>query len=119
MLPPEAEPALFSSMTGKQCFDLRAAGPGFAVLDAAVAAVAGEDGGGTREACRDAGGLGLLDFEQGVGEVLFVPSNWWHQVENLQPTLSINHSAFTATNTSPIEEHPVQHHTVCMRSPCC
>ena len=29
---------------------------------------------------------------QQAGEALFVPSGWYHEVENLEPTLSINHN---------------------------
>ncbi|KAI9012533.1 hypothetical protein CLU79DRAFT_709243 [Phycomyces nitens] len=32
------------------------------------------------------------------GETLFVPSGWFHQVENLGPTISINHNWTNATN---------------------
>ena len=37
-------------------------------------------------------------IEQGAGEALFVPSNWHHQVENLEATLSINHNWLNAFN---------------------
>lgn len=35
---------------------------------------------------------------QGPGEVIFVPSGWFHQVENLTDTLSINHNWCNGTN---------------------
>jgi hypothetical protein len=81
MIPPSLEPALYSSDNpSQQCFDLRVPGPGFSALEAM------RDGVGTES------DDGLLDFEQAVGEALFVPSSWWHQVLNLEPTLSINHN---------------------------
>ena len=41
-------------------------------------------------------------IEQDVNEVMFVPSNWFHQVENLEPTISINHNWFNGFNLSNI-----------------
>ncbi len=29
---------------------------------------------------------------QGPGEIVFVPSGWWHQVENVSDCLSVNHN---------------------------
>ena len=42
--------------------------------------------------------LQYFEFQQGPKEVIFVPSGWYHQVENLTDTLSINHNWFNATN---------------------
>ena len=39
-----------------------------------------------------------LSFIQEEGDTLFVPSGWHHTVENLAPTLSINHNWINATN---------------------
>ncbi|CAI7839580.1 unnamed protein product [Closterium sp. NIES-53] len=36
--------------------------------------------------------------EQGAGDAIFVPSNWFHQVTNLEDTISINHNWVNATN---------------------
>ena len=36
--------------------------------------------------------------QQGPGEAIFVPSGWFHVVENLEDTLSINHNWFNAHN---------------------
>ena len=35
-----------------------------------------------------------VEVVQEAGEALFVPSGWHHQVENLEPTLSVNHNWF-------------------------
>jgi len=35
---------------------------------------------------------------QEAGETIFVPSNWWHQVHNLEDTISINHNWANACN---------------------
>lgn len=40
----------------------------------------------------------VLEVIQGVGEILFVPSQWSHQVENLEETLSVNHNWCNAYN---------------------
>ena len=39
-----------------------------------------------------------FEIIQGPGEVIFVPSGWYHQVLNLTDTLSINHNWFNGTN---------------------
>lgn len=46
------------------------------------------------------GGVVLRPIEvvQRAGELLFVPSGWFHQVENLEDTISINHNWLTAHN---------------------
>jgi hypothetical protein len=43
-------------------------------------------------------GDGRLEVEQGPGQVLFVPSGWYHQVSNTTDTLSINHNWFNGTS---------------------
>lgn len=35
---------------------------------------------------------------QEAGEAIFVPSGWYHQVQNLQDTISINHNWFNGYN---------------------
>ncbi len=42
--------------------------------------------------------LQYFEIQQGPGEVIFVPSGWYHQVTNLTDTLSINHNWFNGTN---------------------
>lgn len=37
-------------------------------------------------------------MSQGPGEIVFVPSGWWHQVENVTDALSINHNWVNAAN---------------------
>ena len=39
---------------------------------------------------------------QKQNEIIFVPSLWYHQVKNVQGTISINHNWFNATNISTI-----------------
>ncbi|KAI9098341.1 hypothetical protein DFS34DRAFT_620601 [Phlyctochytrium arcticum] len=41
---------------------------------------------------------------QNEGEILFVPSGWYHQVENIGPTLSMNHNWCNASNLPSICE---------------
>lgn len=36
--------------------------------------------------------LPIQDFIQYEGEIVFVPSNWYHEVQNIDDTLSINHN---------------------------
>ncbi|KAJ2893336.1 High affinity Ca2+/Mn2+ P-type ATPase-like protein, partial [Coemansia aciculifera] len=36
--------------------------------------------------------LKKFDVVQGPGETMFVPAGWWHQVRNLEDTISINHN---------------------------
>lgn len=50
-----------------------------------------------------------------TGEALFVPSQWYHQVINLEDTISINHNWFNSTNLPQVldflisESKAVQH----------
>jgi hypothetical protein len=39
-----------------------------------------------------------IEVIQEAGETIFVPSRWFHTVENLEPTLSINHNWLNGTN---------------------
>ncbi|XP_010550689.1 PREDICTED: jmjC domain-containing protein 4 [Tarenaya hassleriana] len=41
-----------------------------------------------------------LECIQEPGEIIFVPSGWYHQVYNLEDTISINHNWFNAYNLS-------------------
>ncbi|KAL8154216.1 hypothetical protein V2J09_011976 [Rumex salicifolius] len=41
-----------------------------------------------------------LECTQGANEIIFVPSGWYHQVHNLEDTISINHNWFNAYNLS-------------------
>lgn len=43
-----------------------------------------------------------VEFVQQPGEVIFVPSRWYHQVHNLEDTISINHNWFNAFNVNVI-----------------
>ncbi|KAL1519848.1 hypothetical protein AB1Y20_023351 [Prymnesium parvum] len=45
-----------------------------------------------------AAGLRLVEVEQQAGELLFVPSGWYHQVENTTDVISINHNWLNAYN---------------------
>lgn len=40
----------------------------------------------------------LLEVIQEAGQIIFVPSNWHHQVHNLEDTISINHNWFNGAN---------------------
>ncbi|KAI8817719.1 uncharacterized protein EV422DRAFT_508790 [Fimicolochytrium jonesii] len=44
-------------------------------------------------------------IHQHAGELIFVPSSWWHQVENIGETMSINHNWCNATNLPNIFEN--------------
>lgn len=46
-----------------------------------------------------------LEVYQGAGDIIFVPSGWYHLVVNTKDTISINHNWFNATNL-----HWVAHH---------
>lgn len=39
-----------------------------------------------------------LTVVQNPGEIIFIPSHWYHQVHNLDDTISINHNFFNACN---------------------
>lgn len=42
--------------------------------------------------------LSYFEIIQRRGEVIFVPSGWHHQVENVEDTISINHNWFNGSN---------------------
>lgn len=44
------------------------------------------------------------DIEQGPHEAVFVPSGWYHQVWNLEDTISINHNWFNGTQIDRVYE---------------
>ncbi|EFO21548.2 jmjC domain-containing protein [Loa loa] len=46
----------------------------------------------------------VISFIQEEGEIVFVPSNWYHQVHNLEDTVSINHNFVNASNVDLIVE---------------
>ncbi|KAL4001865.1 JmjC domain hydroxylase family protein [Acanthocheilonema viteae] len=46
----------------------------------------------------------VISFIQEEGEIVFVPSNWYHQVHNLEDTVSINHNFINASNADLIVE---------------
>ncbi|KAM3724189.1 2-oxoglutarate and iron-dependent oxygenase JMJD4 [Dirofilaria immitis] len=46
----------------------------------------------------------VISFIQEEGEIVFVPSNWYHQVHNLEDTVSINHNFVNAGNADLIVE---------------
>lgn len=39
-----------------------------------------------------------VEIIQNPGEVIFVPSGWFHQVSNIEDTISINHNWYNACN---------------------
>eukprot|EP00802_Teleaulax_amphioxeia_P010629 Tamp_10657.p1 GENE.Tamp_10657~~Tamp_10657.p1 ORF type:complete len:562 (+),score=108.24 Tamp_10657:2-1687(+) len=79
MLPPQCTAALHDG-EGKQLFDVRQVDEARFPLFKAAAA------------------KHLIHFQQAPGEIVFVPSGWWHQVENLTDALSINHNWVNAAN---------------------
>ncbi|CAG0888147.1 unnamed protein product [Darwinula stevensoni] len=46
----------------------------------------------------------VIQVIQNPGETLWVPSGWFHRVENLEDTLSINHNFINATNAHHVLE---------------
>ncbi|XP_037068213.1 2-oxoglutarate and iron-dependent oxygenase JMJD4-like isoform X2 [Pollicipes pollicipes] len=51
------------------------------------------------------GGVRYFDVIQEAGEVMFVPSDWHHQVWNLRDTISINHNWLNAANVGHASRH--------------
>lgn len=47
----------------------------------------------------------VIEFIQEPGEILFVPSQWYHDVTNIGYTISINHNWFNAFNILRIWKH--------------
>ncbi|CAB3401573.1 unnamed protein product [Caenorhabditis bovis] len=47
---------------------------------------------------------GLMKFVQHAGEIVFVPTNWYHQVHNLTDAISINHNWMNCTNIEIVGE---------------
>ncbi|CAH8460309.1 unnamed protein product [Heterobilharzia americana] len=43
--------------------------------------------------------------DQYSGQVIFIPSGWYHQVVNITDSISINHNWFNATNVSYVWDH--------------
>ena len=43
-------------------------------------------------------GIKCVEVIQEVGEIIFVPSGWFHQVRNIEDTISINHNWFNGSN---------------------
>ena len=43
-----------------------------------------------------------IEIIQESGEIVFVPSGWFHQVHNLEDTISINHNWFNGANVKKI-----------------
>ncbi|CAI4228892.1 unnamed protein product [Auanema sp. JU1783] len=41
---------------------------------------------------------GVVEIIQNPGEIVFVPSNWHHQVHNIETSISLNHNSVNATN---------------------
>ncbi|XP_037506652.1 2-oxoglutarate and iron-dependent oxygenase JMJD4 [Rhipicephalus sanguineus] len=48
------------------------------------------------------GNVPYLKVIQNPGEIIFVPSNWYHQVHNLDDTVSINHNFLNACNVKTV-----------------
>lgn len=46
----------------------------------------------------------VIKFVQEPGEIVFVPSNWYHQAHNLEDTISINHNWMNSTNLHLVQE---------------
>merc|ERR1711937_661102 len=46
-------------------------------------------------------------MSQKAGNAIFVPSNWWHQVKNIDDTVSCNHNWINACNLDYVTGHLV------------
>lgn len=51
-----------------------------------------------------------FEVVQNPNETFFVPSKWYHQVKNLDDTVSINHNWFNGCNVEIIAESLLSHH---------
>ncbi|KHJ82252.1 JmjC domain protein [Oesophagostomum dentatum] len=52
---------------------------------------------------------GVMVMIQNPGEIVFVPTNWYHQVHNLEDALSINHNSVNVSNIQLIYEFLCRH----------
>lgn len=48
--------------------------------------------------------MGAMEIEQGPGDIVFVPPNWWHLVVNLEPTVAYTENCITHTNLQDVME---------------
>jgi hypothetical protein len=55
-------------------------------------------------------GISITLCEQHAGDFLFVPSGWWHQVQNLEPTLGLSDNVINAANADRIEREAQKSH---------
>lgn len=53
---------------------------------------------------RALGRMGAMEIEQGPGDIVFVPPNWWHLVVNLEPTVAYTENCITHTNLQDVME---------------
>ncbi|KAK5973582.1 JmjC domain-containing protein 4 [Trichostrongylus colubriformis] len=51
----------------------------------------------------------VMTLVQNPGEIVFVPTNWYHQVHNLEDTISINHNSLNASNIYLVYEFLCHH----------
>lgn len=51
-----------------------------------------------------------FDLTQECGETLFVPSGWYHQVRNIEDSVSVNHNWFNGCNIGRIIDNIINHH---------
>ncbi|EYC01867.1 hypothetical protein Y032_0104g3645 [Ancylostoma ceylanicum] len=51
----------------------------------------------------------VMTLIQNPGEIVFVPTNWYHQVHNLEVAISINHNSLNASNIQLIYEFLCRH----------
>ena len=51
-----------------------------------------------RDRLLEQGDVDTIELIQETGEMVFVPSGWYHQVHNLEDTISINHNWFNGCN---------------------
>jgi hypothetical protein len=54
---------------------------------------------------KDAINVQTLEIDQAPGQIIFVPSGWYHQVVNIGETLSINHNWINAHNLECVFEY--------------
>lgn len=57
----------------------------------------------------------FYDITQESNETIFIPSKWYHQVENIDDAVSINHNWFNGCNLSYIAESLLAHHEEVVR----